>query len=128
MTFVGSFWGSRTSAGADVDGRAAATLVQQVVGSKHNDRPTPPDCFPGSVSCRHEDRRGPDTLLACLLHPVHLNPPICSFSPQSSLLMHFSVTAGKTEAVVVVVHSKFKIQNAKFKIQNANANWQLDAK
>ena len=91
-TCVGPFWGSRTSVGADVDGRVvAARLQQQQVHGSYHDPRAPPDCFPGSVGCRHEDR-GPDTpscLSSCLPIRCSPNPPICSFPPQC----HFCCTS-----------------------------------
>ena len=118
-TCVGPFWGSRTSVDADVDGRVVAARLhqqQQVHGSYHDPR-APPDCFPGSVGCRHEDR-GPDTpscLSSCLPIRCSPNPPICSFSATMSLLLHFSVAAaGKTPPLKC--------------IQMQNPPWQLDAK
>ena len=104
----------------------AAARVQHQVHARYHDPPTPPDCFPGSVSCRHQDR-GPDTpscLSSCLsIRSVQRNPPICSFSPtMQSLLLHFSVAAGKTPPALV--HSNiqiFKYSNSKFKCKNPAA-------
>ena len=115
-TCVGPFWGSRTSVGADVDGRVvAARLQQQQVHGSYHDPRAPPDCFPGSVSCRHEDR-SPDTpscLSSCLpircntTHLFALFPPQCHFCCISLSLLE---------------------RHRHWCIQMQNPPWQLDAK
>lgn len=86
-------WGSRTSAGADVDGRAGAAWVQH---QQHWQGYHDPRAGGRQLSWKCQPPpSGPDTLLACLLVspscPAAAQTTYLLFFPLHSLLLHFSV-------------------------------------